>query len=92
VPAPNNRVYGGGFWLNGAPADAPMQYPILHGPPESAFGASAVFGQLIVIVPTRDVVVVRLGQSDAITYPVLKDSLTRIVGAFPDVAAAGTGS
>jgi CubicO group peptidase (beta-lactamase class C family) len=84
APPPNNGVYGAGFWTNGIPSAAPMQYPILPGQPDSVFGASGVFGQLIIIVPTRDLLVVRLGRSEAITYPVMKESLARIVGAFPD--------
>jgi CubicO group peptidase (beta-lactamase class C family) len=89
APAPNNGVYGAGFWLNGQPSAAPMQFPILHGAPESAFGASGVFGQWVVIVPTRDLLVVRLGGFvDASKYPTLKQSLARIVEAFPDEPAA----
>jgi CubicO group peptidase (beta-lactamase class C family) len=88
APAPNNGVYGAGFWVNGKPTDAPMQFPILRGGPESTFGASGVFGQLVVIVPTRDLLVVRLGYVDAITYPIIKESLAFIVAAFPDAPVA----
>jgi CubicO group peptidase (beta-lactamase class C family) len=89
APASNNGVYGAGFWVNGKPADAPMQFRILAGGPDSTFGASGVFGQLIVIVPTRDLLVVRLGLVDAITYPVIKESLALVVAAFPDEPTAG---
>ena len=44
--------------------------------------------KFIVIVPTRDLLVVRLGKADVITYPVLKESLALVVAAFPDEPTA----
>ena len=61
-PAPNGR-YGAHWWLNagtpGAPADRP--FPSL---PTDLFYASGYEGQFVVVLPSRDLVVVRLGQSE----------------------------
>ncbi len=58
-----NVGYGAGFWLN-APADAPMPggFPWgLPGAPADAYFGFGYLGQFLVIVPSRDLVIVRFG-------------------------------
>ena len=55
APADTTRGYGGLFWLNRGGA--------WHGVPEDAFMASGHMGQYTMIIPSRDMVVVRLGPS-----------------------------
>ena len=61
--APEGR-YGAGFWLNaGDPDDlAQRMWPEL---PRDAYAARGMSGQYVVIVPSADLVVVRLGLSQA---------------------------
>jgi CubicO group peptidase (beta-lactamase class C family) len=57
--------YGAGFWLNTTAAKIP-EWGIhwgLSGAPRDAFMARGYLGQYIVVVPTADLVVVRMGQS-----------------------------
>jgi len=54
TPAPNsNGVYGSSFWLN-----AGGQYPDA---PREAYGAQGFQGQYVYIVPSADLVIVRMG-------------------------------
>jgi len=79
--APNNGVYGANFWLNLTPAEG--QFKVLPDGPASAFAASGNDGQLIVIVPTQDLVVVRLGEMHASTWKTVTADLAAIVATFP---------
>jgi CubicO group peptidase (beta-lactamase class C family) len=57
--------YGAGFWLNTTAAKVP-EWGIhwgLSGTPRDAFMARGYLGQYIVVVPSADLVVVRMGQS-----------------------------
>ena len=55
APADGSKGYGGLFWLNRGGA--------WKGVPEDAFMASGHMGQYTMIIPSRDMVVVRLGPS-----------------------------
>ena len=63
TPAAPQGSYGAHWWLNagapGAPEDRP--YPSL---PADLFYASGYEGQFVVVIPSHDLVVVRLGQSE----------------------------
>jgi CubicO group peptidase (beta-lactamase class C family) len=54
----DKNVYGAGFWLAPETSDNPL---IKFTPPHDAFHAGGREGQLVWIVPSRDLVIVRLG-------------------------------
>ena len=62
TPTPNNpgNDYGAQFWLNAEPTEGQRQrsWPLL---PTDAFFFSGYQGQFVAVVPSRDLVVVRLG-------------------------------
>lgn len=61
TPTSNNprRSYGAHFWLNAAPADG--SDPIWPAAPRDAYYMSGFQGQYVVIIPSQDMVIVRLG-------------------------------
>jgi CubicO group peptidase (beta-lactamase class C family) len=82
APAPNNGTYGAHFWVNQEPVGE--QWHPLPGGPRSAFVASGNGGQLVILVPTRDLVVVRLGELHTQTWPELNRKMAALVAAFPE--------
>ena len=79
--APDNTVFGAHFWLNHEPFGD--QFPVLPGAPESAFCATGAYGQYVCMVPTRDLLVVRLGESRGGGFPVIRAPLVELIAAFP---------
>jgi CubicO group peptidase (beta-lactamase class C family) len=79
-PAPQGS-YGAHWWLNagtpGAPDDRP--YPSL---PTDLFYASGYEGQFVVVLPSHDLVVVRLGQSEPEQAFDLEGFLGGVLAAF----------
>ncbi|WGM40884.1 serine hydrolase [Caulobacter sp. NIBR1757] len=73
-------TYGAGWWLEGAhgPAAGPA---LLGGSPTDAFHARGLDGQLILGVPSRRLIVVRLGYTpDGVTgWPAIGGCLRRII-------------
>ena len=83
APADNVDVYGAGWWINPATGTGiPFTALIDTGPERDAFHAEGHNGQIILLVPSRDLVVVRLGLSD--DWPALYDWMGRLARAFPD--------
>jgi CubicO group peptidase (beta-lactamase class C family) len=76
APAWREPVYGGAFWLNRT-----HEYPI----PEDAYYMSGVGGQETFIIPTHDLVVVRLGHFKGAEAgdKALKRALGELVKAVP---------
>ena len=63
TPAPawvadGRPIYGGFFWINQPPRGGSRRYPLL---PESSFSMQGAGGQSTIIVPSHEMVVVRLG-------------------------------
>lgn len=83
APAANNGSYGAHFWLSRPPAQG--QWPTLADSESSAFMASGANGQVVMMVPTRDLVLVRLGEAHAIEEPEVIRLLGQIAGVFPEV-------
>lgn len=57
-PESDTNVYGAGFWPTPEKSDDPATR---HGPPYDAFHAGGREGQLVWIVPSRDLVIIRVG-------------------------------
>jgi CubicO group peptidase (beta-lactamase class C family) len=78
--ASNNGVYGAHFWVNGTPGANQFQ-PLR--PEFDAFEMSGSGGQFVVIVPDRDLVLVRLGEMQTTSWEELSAQLSDVVAAFP---------
>ena len=85
APAPNNGVYGAQLWLNLEPKG--QQFKPLPGGPASAISVNGNGGQMVVIVPTHDLVVVRLGEMQASTWSSVTGEVAAMVAAIPPLAA-----
>jgi CubicO group peptidase (beta-lactamase class C family) len=81
APAWDQPEYGGLFWLNRTGA-----WPV----PEDAFYMSGAGGQTTLIIPTHDLVVVRLGHYKGEQYAdkSLAHALEQLLGAVPQARAA----
>lgn len=80
APAANNGTYGAHFWVSGEPG--PEQWGTLDTGIE-AFQMNGNAGQFVVMVPDRDLVVVRLGEMHVATWPELNAGLSALIRAFP---------
>jgi CubicO group peptidase (beta-lactamase class C family) len=80
APAWSEPVYGGFFWLNRL-----RQWPV----PEDAYYMAGSGGQITLIVPTHDLVVVRLGhyQGEPLGTPALARALSLLLRAVPQSRA-----
>ena len=85
APAANNGTYGAHFWIAAEPG--PDQWPTLA-PGIEAFQMNGNAGQFVVIAPDRDLVVVRLGEMHASSWPELNAQLAELIRAFPARALA----
>lgn len=81
APAPDNTVFGAHLWLNHEPFGD--QFALLPGAPESAFCATGAYGQYVCMVPTHDLLVVRLGESHVSDWPAMRGPLVDLIAAFP---------
>jgi CubicO group peptidase (beta-lactamase class C family) len=80
APAANNGSYGAHFWISRDPG--PEQWRTLAADID-AFEMNGNAGQFVVIVPDRDLVVVRLGEMHVATWPELNAQLAELIRAFP---------
>ncbi len=82
------NIYGAGFWV--APADGQPRPP--YGSaiivPRDSFRAQGFEGQLTVIVPSKDLVLVRLGHMPERGWRALTPWVAGVVSLFPDASAA----
>jgi len=78
-------IYGAGFWLE-APSNAKTLSLMAGKGPLDGFSAQGHDGQVILVVPSKALVVVRLGLMDDgdAAWRALGDWLTPVVNAFPD--------
>jgi len=75
APADKTRGYGGLFWLNRGGA--------WKGVPEDAYMSSGHMGQFTMVIPSRDVVVVRMGPSPAGSQNYMSELVARILEGLP---------
>lgn len=75
APAAPQQLYGGMFWLNRSEE--------LKGIPRDAYWADGAMGQYTLIIPTRDVVIVRLGPSSDVPRPFLAEIGRRVLAGLP---------
>jgi CubicO group peptidase (beta-lactamase class C family) len=89
VPTENGGNYGGHFWLNHEPKA--KQLKGLPGGPMSVFFAGGNNGQYIFVVPTHDIVMVRLGEIHADDdnfikqWKILNQQLANVLAVFPEI-------
>jgi CubicO group peptidase (beta-lactamase class C family) len=84
-PARNTDTYGAQFWLTAARGPGVPRSLITDNALSDAFSAQGYEGQLIVIVPSKDLIMVRLGRMTGDTdtnWNALGDWATQVVGAF----------
>ena len=82
-PTPNAWVgYGAGFWTNLGDSFG-ASYRIEHGWPRDAFFAKGTIGQYVIVIPSEQLVIVRLGRSP--NWPPEADGVFQLVS---DVVAA----
>ena len=88
TPAAPEGRYGAGWWLNAGDPDDPTRrmWPTL---PRDAYAARGKSGQYVVIVPSAELVVVRLGLSQAEGDDL--DGIEPLVRAALDTLAPGAG-
>jgi CubicO group peptidase (beta-lactamase class C family) len=82
----NSDVYGAGWWLTPSQGvGAPMHSTIRDNALADTFSAQGHEGQMIVVAPARDMVVVRLGHMDdnVSHWDALGDWLSIVIAAFP---------
>jgi CubicO group peptidase (beta-lactamase class C family) len=82
-PAPNSGLYGAGFWLTPPEGDLMRKHALCPRGPVDLFMAQGHEGQLIVIVPSKDLVVVRLGLIDDRNFSALGRWVQDLVALFP---------
>lgn len=82
-PAPNSGLYGAGFWLTPEASDSMHGYALMPHAPTDAFMAQGHEGQLIVIVPSKDLVIVRLGMLDDRNFGALGRWMEQLIALFP---------
>ncbi|QDU95823.1 serine hydrolase domain-containing protein [Lignipirellula cremea] len=75
APADEKRNYGGMFWVNRAPR--------MDQVPQDAYWPAGFMGQVTMIIPSRKLVVVRMGPSAGDVYPFLNETIGRILKAIP---------
>lgn len=86
-PDRDTDIYGAHWWLTAAHGEGqPMRSLITDNSMADSFHAQGHEGQIIVVVPSKDLVMVRLGlfHGGTESWDALGDWATRLVGAFGD--------
>jgi len=76
APADKKETYGGMFWLNRALK--------MDRVPKDAYWSAGFMGQVTIIIPSRKLVVVRMGPSPRGVYPYLNETIGRILEAITE--------
>jgi CubicO group peptidase (beta-lactamase class C family) len=84
TPASNSDVYGAGWWVTPAAGRGKPHVALTPNGPRDLFAAQGHEGQLIVVVPSKDLVLVRLGHfDDRVGWWPLGQWIERVVALFP---------
>lgn len=86
TPSPRNPGYGAQTWLN-RPQPGEDQPPF-PGAPRSAFSMNGHLGQYVLVSPTQELTIVRLGKTLDDRHAPVRAALARIAALFPRSAAA----
>lgn len=81
-PSPTNPGYGGQFWLNRKPMDGKDEALFWRKGPGDAYAAIGHLGQYVIVVPSRRLVVVRLGKTQDDGLQPVRDGLALLVNGF----------
>lgn len=84
TPAATNPGYGGHFWLNRPRPNGESGLFADQGPAD-AYSANGHLGQYVIIVPSKRLVVVRLGKTQDENRQPIKTALGRLVNSFAAV-------
>lgn len=88
TPAPTNAGYGGQFWLNRVPTKPHETALFADQGPADAYAAIGHLGQYVIIVPSKNLVVVRLGKTQDDVLKPVKVALGRLVNSVPNSVPA----
>ncbi len=80
APAAERGQYGAGVWLNAPPSDPRRPSREMPSLPEDLFYASGKDGQYLVVIPSRDLVIVRLGTTPMDSRWSLEEFLRDLLG------------
>ena len=88
TPAPTDGGYGGHFWLNRPRPNGrePALFPAQG--PADAYSAIGHLGQYVLIVPSKHLVVVHLGNTPDGALAPTRAALAKLVNSYPDSPAA----
>lgn len=85
TPAEDCNVYGAGWWITPSGPGKPYR-ALVEGGPRDIFIAQGHEGQVIILVPSKDLIVVRLGLfDDWFGFRALGEWVGRVVALFPDL-------
>lgn len=92
-PGANADIYGAGWWLE--PKDGggrPYAISVDTGPERDGFSAQGFEGQYTLIVPSKDLIVVRMGMTPErdLRTGALKDWMGRVARTFPSVTGSSS--
>jgi len=86
TPAENSDVYGAGFWVTPAAGRGKPYLAFAPDGPRDIFLAQGHEGQVVVVVPSKDLVLVRLGLfDDFVGWGPLGEWAVGIINLFPDL-------
>lgn len=87
TPAATDGGYGAHFWLN-RPRPAGREAALFPAAgPADAYAAIGHLGQYVIVVPSKHLVVVRLGKTQDDGLAATRAALGRLVNAYPDMPA-----
>jgi CubicO group peptidase (beta-lactamase class C family) len=81
-PSPRAPDYGALTWLN-RPSGGKRDELFADQGPKDAFGLVGHLGQYVIVVPSKDLTIVRLGKTDQKDRPALVDAIAKIVALYP---------